>query len=174
MAARRHARKVTLRRAARCAGLVAPLVAPLVALAFAFAGPIVAATTEQIVVDRNSGLAIHGFDPIAYFTDATPSLGRGEFEYRHAGVVWRFRNAGNLAAFAADPDVYMPRFGGYDPVAVSRGLAVAGDPRIWIIIGQRLYLFHTAENRALFSVDGERFVAAADETWPAVSHTLSP
>jgi hypothetical protein len=135
---------------------------------------VLASTTEQIVVDRNSGLAIHGFDPVAYFTDGTPSLGKGEFEYRHAGVVWRFRNAGNLAAFAAHPDVYMPRFGGYDPVGVSRGLPVAGDPRIWMISSERVYLFQSVENRTVFSVDIERFVTAADETWPAVSRTLSP
>ncbi len=80
----------------------------------------------------------------------------------------------HLAAFAAHPDIYMPRFGGYDPVGVSRGLAVAGDPRIWMISSERLYLFQSVENRTVFSVDIERFVTAADETWPAVSHTLSP
>lgn len=166
MAAQRHARKVAFRRGGAGAALVALIVAS--------AAPIIAATTEQIVVDRNSGLAIHGFDPIAYFTDGVPTLGKGQFEYPHAGVVWRFRNPGNLAAFAADPDIYMPRFGGYDPVGISRGLALAGDPRIWMITGERLYLFQSAENRAIFSVDIERFVTAAEETWPAVSHTLSP
>lgn len=171
MAVQRRARKEAFRRA----GTGAALAATLAVLVVACAAPLVlAATTEQIVVDRNSGLAIHGFDPVAYFTDGTPSLGKGEFEHRHAGVVWRFRNPGNLAAFAAHPDVYMPRFGGYDPVGVSRGLAVAGDPRIWMISSERLYLFQSIENRTVFSVDIERFVTAADETWPAVSHTLSP
>lgn len=166
MAVARHARKAAFRRAGSGVALAALILASV--------APIVAATTEQIVVDRNSGLAIHGFDPIAYFTDGAPLLGKGEFEYRHAGAVWRFRNPGNLAAFAADPDVYMPRFGGYDPVGVSRGLAVAGDPRVWMIAGQRLYLFQTLENKAVFSVDSERFVAAADEVWPTILRTLSP
>ena len=85
-----------------------------------------------------------------------PTLGKGEFEYRHAGAVWRFRNAGNLSAFAADPDVYMPRFGGYDPVAIGRGVAAAGDPRIWMIAGERLYLFQSAESKAIFAADSER------------------
>jgi hypothetical protein len=166
MAGQRHAQKAAFRRAA--------LGAALVALMFAFVAPIIAATTEQVVVDRNSGLAIHGFDPIAYFTDGAASVGRGEFEFRHAGAVWRFRNAGNLAAFAADPDVYMPRFGGYDPVGVSRGLAAAGDPRIFLIADQRLYLFQSPENKAVFSVDRERLVTAAEEAWPSVLNTLSP
>ncbi len=126
------------------------------------------------MVDRNSGLAIHGFDPVAYFTNRAPLLGNGEFEHRHAGAVWRFRNSGNLAAFAADPDVYMPRFGGYDPVGVGRGVAVAGDPRIWMIVGERLYLFHSPENKAAFVANSELAAAAADEAWPTVQRTLTP
>jgi hypothetical protein len=168
MAARRHARKVAFPR-----GKTGAAVAALLGI-LATALPLAAATTEYIVIDRNSGLAIHGFDPIAYFTDGAPRLGKGEFEYRHAGAVWRFRNSGNLNAFAADPDVYMPRFGGYDPVAAVRGVAIAGDPRIFMIAGERLYLFQSLENKAAFVADRERLAVAADEAWPAVQRTLSP
>jgi len=168
MAAARHARKMPIRRANTGAAAVALL------WILASALPIGAATTEQIVVDRNSGLAIHGYDPVAYFTDGAPSLGRGEFEYRHAGVVWSFRNAGNLQAFAADPDVYMPRYGGYDPVGIGRGVPVAGDPRVWIIVDERLYLFQSTENKAIFDVDNEQALIAADEAWPSILHTLAP
>ena len=168
MAARRHARKVAFRRPRP--GVTALVLLWMLALAL----PIAAATTEHIVADRNSGLAIHGFDPVGYFTEGRPTLGKGEFEYRHAGVVWRFRNAGNLAAFAADPEVYMPRYGGYDPVGVGRGVPVAGDPRNWIIVEQRLYLFQSPENKAIFAVDSERAEVAADEHWPAVLKTLAP
>ena len=168
MAARRHARKVAFPRASGGAAVVALL------WILASAPPITAATTEQIVVDRNSGLAIHGYDPVAYFTNGAPTLGKGEFEYRHASVVWRFRNAGNLGAFAADPEVYMPRFGGYAPVAIARGVVVAGDPRIWIIVDERLYLFQSPESKAIFAVDSERVVTAADESWPAILRTLAP
>ena len=133
-----------------------------------------AATTEYVVVDRNSGLAINGFDPIAYFTDHAAVLGRGQFEYRYAGAVWRFHNSGNRAAFAADPDVYMPRYGGYDPVAVGRDAPVAGDPRVWLIAGERLYLFHSSDSRSAFASDVTEAIAAADRAWPRVQLTLSP
>jgi YHS domain-containing protein len=167
MAARRHARKVAYRR-----GWAGAAAAALWMTAMAL--PIGAATTEYIVVDRNTGLAIHGYDPVAYFTDGAPVLGKGEFEHRHAGVVWRFRNPGNLAAFAADPEVYMPRFGGYDPVGLGRNVPIAGDPRIWLIEDGRLYLFQSAENKAIFAVQREQVTAAADEAWPAVQKTLVP
>lgn len=168
MAARRHARKVANRRGTTGAAIV------FLAAGLGPTLPLWAATTEYIVVDRNSGLAIHGFDPVAYFTSGGPSVGKGAFEYRHAGAVWRFRNSGNLSAFANDPQIYMPRFGGYDPVAVGRGVAAAGDPRIWLIVGERLYLFHSPQNKAAFLANSEQAIATADETWPTVQRTLVP
>ena len=89
-------------------------------------------------------------------------------------VVLAGLGAGSVPAFAADPDVYMPRYGGYDPVGIARGVPVAGDPRNWIIVEQRLYLFQSPENKAIFAVDSERAVAEADEHWPAVLKTLVP
>src|ERR1700737_3359233 len=51
-----------------------------------------AATTERVVANRYSGLAIEGYDPVAYFTDAAATQGRPEYEAAESGVVWRFRN----------------------------------------------------------------------------------
>lgn len=133
-----------------------------------------AATTERIVVDRHRGLAIAGFDPVAYFTDATATLGRPDVEYAYAGAIWRFRNEGNRGAFAADPNVYMPRFGGYDPAGAARGAAVEGHPLLWLILEQRLYFFETAKTRDVFVDDPERIIAAAERKWPQVLRTLSP
>src|ERR1700759_5725412 len=60
-----------------------------------------AATTERLVADRYTGLAIGGFDPVAYFTDARPLAGAPAFEVSEAGAIWRFRNEGNRAFFIA-------------------------------------------------------------------------
>ena len=138
------------------------------------AGPAGAATTERLVVDRHTGLALYGFDPVAYFTDVKPMVGRPEFELSFAGAVWRFRNEGNRAAFVDRPDVYMPRFGGYDPLAVVRGVAVPGDPQLWLVAQQRLFLFQTRASRATFAAAPGRFLAAAQEKWPEVVQSLVP
>jgi hypothetical protein len=134
----------------------------------------VAATTEQIVVDWHSGLAIGGYDPVAFFTDGRPMQGSAEFELRYGGAIWRFHNVGNRAAFAATPDVYMPRFGGYDPVGVSRGIAVAGNPNVWLISGARLYLFYDRARLEKFVADPDRLIVEAERKWPDVSRALSP
>jgi hypothetical protein len=148
--------------------------AALVASGLCFAGPIGAATTERVVVDRNSGLAIMGFDPVAYFTDAKALPGKGEFEQVVAGAVWRFRSLGNRAAFKADPAVYMPRFGGYDPVGVARGVAVPGNPLLWLISDERLYLFYSDQTRTEFAEDSDRIYTSADRVWPSILLKLVP
>ena len=132
-----------------------------------------AATTERLVADRYTGLAIGGFDPVAYFTDARPMAGRPGLELSEAGAVWRFRNEGNRAFFLAHPEIYGPQFGGYDPVDVARGVAFAGDPRLWLIAGQRLYLFGRNESRDVFAADPARFVRDANRRWPDVKATLA-
>jgi hypothetical protein len=142
--------------------------------ALGLTGPLRAATTEWIVTDRNTGLAISGFDAVAYFTEGDATLGKGDFEYTFAGAVWRFHNEGNRSAFQADPEVYMPRFGGYDPVDVARGVAVPGDPRLWAVAGARLYLFYTPQALDSFLQDTDRIAATADRNWPSVQLQLAP
>lgn len=132
------------------------------------------ATTERIVADPTTGLAISGIDPVGYFTDSAAKFGRPEIEQSFGGAVWRFLNTGNRAAFVAHPDVYMPRFGGYDPVAAASGKSVAGHPLHWTIRSRRLYFFYDARSRADFLADAERIVAEAERRWPQVKHALTP
>jgi hypothetical protein len=137
-------------------------------------GPSALAANGPIVVNPNTGLAISGFDPVAYFTDHKPMFGRPDLELRIEGVVWRFRNAGDRAAFADHPEVYTPRFGGYDPVAVARGTSVPGHPLFWAVTGERLYLFYSAAARAAFLADPGRIIARATRKWPEVARTIAP
>jgi hypothetical protein len=131
------------------------------------------ATTERIVVNRYSGLAIEGFDPVAYFTDAQPVRGLPDFEAADAGAVWRFQNAGNRDAFAAHPEIYGPQFGGYDPIDVARGVAYAGNPRFFVVTGQRLYLFGREDSRNAFAANPSKFLKGARARWPGLQRTLA-
>jgi hypothetical protein len=132
-----------------------------------------AATTERVVANRYSGVAIEGFDPVAYFVDARPAIGREDLEASGAGVVWRFRNEGNRASFVAHPDIYGPQFGGYDPTDLARGVTVAGNPRFWLISGERLYLFDREQSRDAFAANPERFLREASQRWPVLEQGLA-
>jgi hypothetical protein len=130
-------------------------------------------TTERIVVNRYSGLAIEGFDPVAYFTEAQPVLGLPDFEAAESGAIWRFHNASNRDAFAAHPEIYGPQFGGYDPIDVARGVAYAGNPRFFVVTGQRLYLFGREESRNAFAANPAKFLKDARARWPGLEKTLA-
>jgi hypothetical protein len=132
-----------------------------------------ASTTERVVVNRYSGLAIEGFDPVAYFADARPVTGLPDFEASESGAVWRFRNGSNRAAFVAHPDIYGPQFGGYDPIDLARGVTFAGNPRFWLVSRERLYLFGREASRDAFAADPAAVLREASARWPELQLTLA-
>jgi hypothetical protein len=166
MTSARQGRKPYRARRAALAGLTAVLGA-------GDAGPPArAAISDAVVVDWHTGLAINGYDPVAFYTDGKPVVGRADLELRYANVVWRFSNVGNREAFAAHPDIYMPQFGGYDPLGVARGVAVAGNPNVWLIDGERLFLFYDRARLEAFAADEERLTGTAERKWAAVRRAL--
>jgi hypothetical protein len=136
-------------------------------------GAALAATTERIVTNRFSGLAIEGFDPLSYFVDGRPEMGLPEFEAAQGGAVWRFRNEGNRASFVEHPEIYGPQFGGYDPVDLARGVTVAGNPLFWLVAGDRLYLFGREETRDAFAANPVPYLKEATTRWPALEEQLA-
>jgi YHS domain-containing protein len=105
------------------------------------------------------------------FTEGKALFGRPELELNLDGAVWRFSNEGNRGAFAKHPEVYSPRFGGYDPVAIGRGRSVPGHP-FWVVVGQRLYLFYSEQTCASFLADPGHIIDTAERKWPEVARNL--
>ena len=132
-----------------------------------------AVTTERIVVDPQTGLALYGYDPVAYFTGGGPRLGKPEFELTFAGAIWRFANEGNLAAFRDAPAVYTPRYGGHCAMAAARASISDGKPQIWAIRDDRLYLFFSIANRAAWQTDPDRAIGRAEANWPQLQLQLA-
>lgn len=136
-------------------------------------GPAWASTSQRIVSDYYTGLAIDGFDPVAYFVDREPVRGLPQWEGRSEGVVWRFRNEGNRTQFQADPETYKPQYGGYDPVEVASGKSVAGRPELWVIAFERLFLFSNEATRTEFVSRPEFIRSKAEKAWPDLRETLA-
>jgi hypothetical protein len=67
----------------------------------------------------------------------------------------------------------MPRYGGYDPISISRGLATPGFPTLWVVFEDRLYLFYTRDARAAFIANPNSVVAAASSRWATVRSELA-
>jgi hypothetical protein len=130
--------------------------------------------TERVFVDPVSGLAINGFDPVAYFILGRAVAGRAGHEVEWENATWRFASSGNAAAFRKDPDVYMPAFGGYDGESMLRGAPVAPDPNLFSIVLNRLVFFRSPEGRDAFLAGGAGSLEAAEAKWLALKPQLAP
>jgi len=122
--------------------------------------------------DVTTGFAIGGYDPVAYFVDATPRLGVTDFEYDWQGVTWRFVSAANRAVFVRDPTVYAPQYGGYGARSVADGVLALGRPADWLIQGDRLFLFANAERRRDWIAQSADQRRAANKFWPKINRVL--
>ena len=107
------------------------------ALALALAS---SALAEAEVNVTPTGLALRGNDPVAYFTVGKPTLGDFEITSDYEGATYRFASAENKAIFDADPAKYTPQFGGYCAFGAAFGKKFDGDPNVWKIVDDKLYL----------------------------------
>ena len=114
------------------------------------------------------GVAIKGYDPVAYFTDSKPVKGDSDFSFTWNGAEWRFASAAHRDLFAADPVKYAPQYGGYCAWAVSRGYTAGIDPEAWKIVNGRLYLNYSASVQKQWAEDIPGNVAKAEENWPKI------
>ena len=115
-----------------------------------------------------NGIAINGYDPVAYFTESKPVEGSGDFTSEWDGAIIQFTSAENKALFDGDPEKYAPKYGGYCAYAVSKGYTASTDPDAWSIYNDRLYLNYSKSVRALWSLNKSGHVASADANWPSV------
>jgi YHS domain-containing protein len=115
-----------------------------------------------------TGVAIDGYDPVAYFTDGKAVEGSKSHEYKWNGAKWRFASAANRAKFVSDPRKYAPQYGGYCAFGVSRGYAVGIDPEAWSIVDGKLYLNYNLEVRSEWMKDPKGYIRKADVNWPSI------
>ncbi len=127
---------------------------------------------EKMILHDQAGVALSGFDPVAYFDQGRAVGGLADHELQHGGVVWRFSSKANMVAFARSPEIYMPMFGGYDPVAMAGGRATATVPELFLIHDGRLVMFRNRALRAQFEQD-PGILRAALRAWPAVERQLA-
>jgi YHS domain-containing protein len=140
------------------------LAAVILTAAAAFLSAAPARALDPVFSD--GGLAIRGFDPVAYHTEGKPVRGSSDFTHSYKGAVWRFTSAANRDAFAAEPARYAPQYGGYCAWAVAQGYTAAIDPDAWHIEDGRLYLNYSRSVQRRWAADIPGHISKADGNWP--------
>ncbi len=114
------------------------------------------------------GIAVKGYDPVAYFVEGKPVKGSGKYEHKWMGAKWRFSSAENRELFAKNPEKYAPQYGGYCAYAVSQRAIADIDPTAWKIVNGKLYLNLNHAVARIWRKDIPGYIVKADKNWPAV------
>ena len=131
------------------------------------------ASAEELVNALPDGVAMDGFDVVAYFEDGAPAKGSAAHVVRYKGKDWHFGTAENAAAFESDPAKYEPQFNGWCAYAVSEGYGAEVDfIKGWSVLDGKLYLNWNEDAKNEFVAEQEARKAAASENWPEVHQGL--
>ncbi len=114
---------------------------------------------------NSSGVAIKGYDPVAYFTENMPVKGSGQHAAAHEGAVYWFSSAENKMTFEADPMKYIPAYGGYCAYGVAQGVKVPIDPTAFKIVDGQLYLNITQSVQKTWEKDIPGYITKANQNW---------
>ncbi len=123
---------------------------------------------KPITFFAESGIAIRGADPVAYFTQKTYVAGSSKYTYDWGGSTWQFASAKHRDLFASNPQQYAPQYGGFCAWAVSQGYTAPVDPTAWDIVDGKLYLNFNARIQRRWRRDIPGHVARANQNWPGV------
>lgn len=118
-----------------------------------------------------NGLALKGYDPVAYFVEGKPVEGSDAFATEWKGAKWHFASAQNRELFLSAPEKYAPQYGGYCAWAVGHGYTANGDPNVWKVIDGKLYLNYNQEVKAKWEQDIPSFISKGDENWSSFQKT---
>ena len=152
--------------------IFAVLAAAVIAIAALGSQARAAAAAPDVISAPDSGAAIFGYDPVAYFIEGAAQPGAAAFDVPEGRLHWRFQGEANRQAFLADPESFKPQFGGHDPVLAAKGVASAGDPEIFLVRAGRLFFFRNTPTRDAFLADSG-IAGQARAAWPTVADQLT-
>lgn len=118
-------------------------------------------------IDQDAaGVAMKGYDPVAYFTVGHPAKGSPEIEYVWKDAHWRFSTQENRDAFSKEPERFSPQYGGYCSFGMGLNVMADVDPNNWDIIDGKLYLYHSKNAFDKFHADTASNISKAKASWP--------
>jgi len=126
------------------------------------------AASPEIFTGSVKGVAINGYDPVAYFTEKKPVAGKADITLDWKGATWRFASAQNRDSFKAAPEKYAPQYGGYCAYAVAKGSTAKTDPQAWRVVNDKLYLNYSKGVQSTWEKDIPGYIKAANQNWPGV------
>jgi len=139
----------------------------LVALLFMTTLSTIATAKDLLNLDGN-GVAIQGYDPVAFFTDNRPVEGNPKLQSEYHGAKYYFASSEHKGAFDQEPAKYEPQFGGYCAYGASRGNKAPVKIEAWQIVNGRLLMQYDLDIKGKFNQDQQGNLKKADQNWPGL------
>ena len=151
----------------RARGAAFAVMMVVLGLVVGIAGSAAAGADSSVpAVNFAEGIGLKGYDSVAYFVSGAPTKGSEQYSFARKGVTYRFASAGNLEKFKADPEKYLPQYGGYCAYAMSLDRIADIDPSRWAIVNGKLYLNNGFVAEKLWSLNKSGNIVSADRNWP--------
>ena len=125
-------------------------------------------TLSGSLFDTKTGIAIKGYDPVAYFMQNKPVKGVDAYVYEWQGAKWKFANQADLDAFKVNPAKYAPQYGGYCAYGVANDNLVSIEPDKFTIIDGKLYLNYDGDVQTKWLKDTAGYIRKADGKFTAL------
>ncbi len=123
---------------------------------------------DQSEIFHKNGVAIGGYDPVAYFKLNEAVKGRPQVSYSWEGVTWYFSSAAHMNLFIARPAAYIPQYGGFCAFGVSNGYKASTRPQAFSIIDGKLYLNFAKYVKRRWAARQLEHIESANKAWNGI------
>ncbi len=123
---------------------------------------------QKAEIFNTKGVAVRGYDVVAYFMDQMPVKGSEAFQHQWKGAIWYFSKSEHLKQFKENPEKFAPQYGGYCAYAVANGSTAPIDPQAWSIVDDKLYLNFSKSVHKKWQAQQAEHIKQADKNWPGV------
>jgi len=133
------------------------------------AGSPAAQEKKLLNVDKD-GVAVHGYDTVAFFTDGKAIKGDSQYKSSYAGATYYFQSSADKEAFDKEPAKYAPQYGGYCAMAMAKGDGDLedADPNYFLVHDGKLLLQRNAKAHMMFAMDPAGNHKKADANWAKI------
>lgn len=112
--------------------------------------------------------AIGGYDPVSFFTESKPVMGKDSLSCNWNETAWYFSTETNRNLFLNDPEHYAPQYGGYCAYGTSQGHKAPTKVETWSIVNDKLYFNYNSKVKELWEKDKLALIEKADKAWPEI------
>ena len=121
---------------------------------------------QDVIKTSASQVAVGGYDPVAYVTQGMPVKGKPEHHHTWQGVTWKFSSDDHRELFMNNPEKFVPQYGGYCAFGIAHEKFFDGDPQVWSVIDEKLYLLGNSEIAEKWRKDFPGNIKKANQNWP--------